>query len=219
MSAQLIVPSTGGSAPSGTGFVRTTGGAFVDPAQPLGATETLAAIAASGGTAAQVVRGNGTVGAVPAASFAGISLSKTADQSISTNTLTDVTWTNEVIAETSQLAHSTSSSPAEITINTAGKYHISGGLTHHCTSASAIYGQCWLYLVVNGTTVARVLHFVYGTAATPTDQTVLDFDWLRSFAANDVVKIQIKSISDSIDLLGQSSGVDQCTLAVIFEGA
>lgn len=35
MGAELIVPSTGGSAPSGTGFVRTTGGAFVDPAQPL----------------------------------------------------------------------------------------------------------------------------------------------------------------------------------------
>lgn len=39
MGAQLIVPSTGGSAPSGAGFVRATGGAFVDPAAPLGATD------------------------------------------------------------------------------------------------------------------------------------------------------------------------------------
>lgn len=67
MGAELIVPSTGGSAPSGTGFVRTTGGAFVDPAQPLGATEIQAALDAGSGTADQLLRGNGDLTALSAA--------------------------------------------------------------------------------------------------------------------------------------------------------
>lgn len=149
--------------------------------------------------------------------FAGISCSKTSNQSVTLNTATDITFTVEIIAETSHISHSTSTNPAEFTINTTGKYRISGRLSVAPTSGSS-YSWLWGLLKLGSTTLAQVRGAMYGSSIA--DATGgLPFDWVYSLTSGDVIKIQAYNQSLNFDVLGLSSAIDQTTICIEYLGA
>jgi len=159
---------------------------------------------------------SGAGGGAPSTSFGGIVCSKTSSQSISSNTLTDVTFTIERVAETAHISHSVSTDPDEFTINTEGNYRISGRLA--VTPAST--GDWVLILAVldlNGNSIAQARGASYA-GSYPGATGDVTFDWVYALEANDVIKIQAFCSSRGLDVLGLSGTVDQTTLCIEYLG-
>lgn len=150
-------------------------------------------------------------------SFGGIVCSKTSDQTITASTVTDVTFTIERVTETPHITHSTSSNPAEFTINIAGKYRVSGRFAV-LTSNSGDWTHVIAALNLNGSSIAqaRVASYASGYPGATGDVT---FDWVYSFAATDVVKLQAYGQTRNFTVLGLSGSVDQTTLCFQYLGA
>jgi len=149
------------------------------------------------------------------ASYGGVSCGKTSDQAISSATLTDVTWTNQVIAPTSHVSHSTGTNPAEVTINTADKYSISGIISADYASnggAAATYVK----ITVNGTEVARYQASAW--TASPIYGPI-PFMLERAFSAADVVKIQFYPGATTATIHGQTSSVNRTHLQIKHSGS
>lgn len=152
-----------------------------------------------------------------APNFGGIVCSKTSGQTVTASTVTDVTFTIERVTETSHISHSTSSSPAEFTINTAGKYRVSGRFAIS-TSNVGDWTHVLAALNLNGNSIAQARGSSYSSGY-PGATGDVPFDWVYSFAANDVVKIQAYGQTRDFTVLGLSGSIDQTTLCFEFLGA
>ena len=165
------------------------------------------------GTTGQVLTVSGGVPswATPAGSAVkACALYKSANQSISNNTLTAVTFNSEFFDTNS--FHSTVTNTSRITVPTTGYYQVNGILTWRANTNA---GDLYSYLKVNGTT----------NLATP---------WIESGAANDGVTISISTIAnltanDYLELyVLQLTGISKdlwantaqdCTFSVSYLGA
>lgn len=152
----------------------------------------------------------GTVSATN--SFKGVVLARTSDLSVSANTATDVTWTRQVKTPSSDVSHSTSSSPANITCNnTSGTIKIHGILTW---TSDAQYLSFKVAVLKNGTKVDEFPAYPYG-GGSPINGPI-PFLYVGDYAQNDVFKVQVFAQTGTTNgnVKGQISSVDSCICSV-----
>lgn len=150
-------------------------------------------------------------GPIPTPSYKGISCGKTSDQSVSGDTATDITFTTEIISETSDLAHSTSSNPAEITCNTTQNYNIKGTVVFAANSTGSYFTE-YVSVLVGGTEKHRVPFMGSKPGITQPHHFAIDID--LPVTAAQVVKLQMYSSVNAGNVLGQVGGANQTILAI-----
>lgn len=142
---------------------------------------------------------------------------KSSDQTISSATATDITFTTHVVGPGSDIAHSTSSSPANVTINTAGDY-LFVALIQTIPTVNAAQVDFKASLFVGATEKARTDYAGYQTTNNNYlwPATVI---WGQTFAQNDVVKLQTYGSGaggGGHTIKGQTSSIER-TLLLVFK--
>lgn len=146
-----------------------------------------------------------------ALAYKGISCGKTSDQSVSGNTATDITFTTEIIAETSDLSHSTSTNPAEVTCNTTQNYRIRATIVFAANSTGSYFTE-YVSVLVGGTEKHRVPILGSKPGVTQPHHFSVDID--LPVTAAQVVKLQMYSGVNGGSVLGQIGGADQTILSI-----
>lgn len=142
---------------------------------------------------------------------------KSSDQTIRSATATDITFTTHVVRPGSDIAHSTSSSPANVTINTAGDY-LFVALIQTIPTVNAAQVDFKASLFVGATEKARTDYAGYQTTNNNYlwPATVI---WGQTFAQNDVVKLQTYGAGaggGGHTIKGQTSSIER-TLLLVFK--
>lgn len=153
---------------------------------------------------------------IPTLAYKGISCGKTSDQAVSADTATDITFTTEIISETSDLAHSTSTNPAEVTVNTTQNYRIRATIVFAANGTGSYFTE-YVSLLVGGTEKHRVPFLAGKPGVTQPHHFSVDID--LPVTAAQVVKLQMYSGVNGGSVLGQTSGVNQTILSITPLGA
>lgn len=154
--------------------------------------------------------------------FSGVGCGKTSNQNLSSNSTADLTWTTQNIAPTSHVSHSTGASPANVTINTAGKYKISGVVGLAASGSNdTVYKKIYCEIVKNSTVLARFEANVYFNSGSILLTPPIPIHWSGSLAASDVIKLQVitPTTTATYAVAGQNSGADQTVVTIEFMGA
>lgn len=157
-----------------------------------------------------------TAGDIPALAYKGISCGKTSDQSVSGDTATDITFTTEIIAETADLSHSTSSNPAEVTANTTQNYRIRATIVFAANSTGSYFTE-YVSVLVGGTEKHRVPLLGSKPGVTQPHHFSVDID--LPVTAAQVIKLQMYSGVNGGSVLGQIGGANQTILSITPLGA
>lgn len=168
------------------------------------------------GSALQYLRtnaaGNALEYATVSATYKGVVLSRSADLSVSANTATDVTWTRQIKTPSADVSHSTSSSPANITMNNATGTAVIRGILNWTSDAQ--YLSLKISILKNGSKVIEFVAYPYG-GGTPINGPY-PFQYVGDFVATDVFKVQVLAQTGTINgtVKGQISSVDSCICSV-----
>lgn len=137
-------------------------------------------------------------------------LYKSANQSISNNTLTAVTFNSEFFDTNS--FHSTVTNTSRITVPTTGYYQVNGILTWR---ANANAGDLYSYLKVNGTTNLATPWIESGAA---NDGVTISISTIANLVANDYLELYVLQLTGISKDLWANSAQD-CTFSVSYLGA
>jgi hypothetical protein len=146
------------------------------------------------------------------ATFAGCYLQRSANQTISNNTLTSVTWDTETLD--SNAYHSTSTNTDRITIPSgkAGKYMVGFTLTYTGSSTGIRVGQ----IRKNGTSVSQTnIQSISGAG-----NTVLSKTHVIDLTVGDYIDLQAyQNSGGNLDLLANAADVDLSAFYAYYIGA
>lgn len=146
--------------------------------------------------------------------YSGYYAGKTSDQSIAANTTADVTLTtNEQTS--ADITHSTSTNPAEFTVNTTQKYAIDFVCSALIAATTSSYQAAEFTLYVNGVAVRGAYTYTYDNGGNTHGQNAV-LNWEGPITAGQIVKVTCKnnSVSNALNLRGQTSSINLTSMRI-----
>lgn len=155
------------------------------------------------------LRGDRTWATPSGASYAGCSLGVASNQPFVSGAEENIEWTEQIIAPTSGLSHSTGTLPDEITCNGTKKRTITANV-----GIDPSYGNWAIYtlaIYINNVKVKEISNGGYGTIIDPV---YLHVSHTQEVADTHKIEVSIYSSAGAGDVMGKSSSCYRATLEI-----